>query len=390
MSIEIKPTGQTVSDAGKLKSLLAASGETGIVPEVVTPPAEENTQNTQVAAQTSGFTTDVGRAINLEDLSLPVDIIEHILAPCLQRINLVFFPRHLISEEFYYQQSHYVSLITNNYDYYCLLTVPNEILTTPVGHYLLRLKVLVELLLQSYKDHLKLFIAHDWSPTAKFKAFMAAQISKPNNLPIGYLDCSELREINEWEFERQVDYVLDMISLRDLLASHEQPATITAQPQGEADGKPPGRIGGGGKLTAQDQPDKKMPIADKSFLDFNDRRDLNRLAQEISVFKDGDEADRRSFLENDAGLEVILQGIGIDLSKSAATLVPTLTKKCELTGELKERPGYHALGALIEAVIDREELSQNSVKTLFDFVKKYQLITDADFYSRMLENYQIT
>jgi hypothetical protein len=112
-----------------------------------------------------------------------------------------------------------------------------------------------------------------------------------------------------------------------------------------------------------------MPPALK--LSFDDRRALSRLVQTISIFRDGDQENRRIFLEETAGISEAIKGI--NLSKMAATVAPALIARCEEWGELRDRPGVHALKALLEAVLETGELNPEDSDWIANFLQKYHL-----------------
>src|SRR5688572_13987488 len=89
------------------------------------------------------------------------------------------------------------------------------------------------------------------------------------------------------------------------------------------------------------------------FLGFEERRDLRSLVAGLYAFIDLGARGRREFIQN-AGLGRFV--LGLDLSGAPDTVAGDLIGRLEKYGALPERPAYHALGALLDALLDVGEM----------------------------------
>jgi V8-like Glu-specific endopeptidase len=126
---------------------------------------------------------------------------------------------------------------------------------------------------------------------------------------------------------------------------------------------------------------------DNRFLLFDERRALSQVLMNLSVFTDGESRDRRVFLEETAGLGRFVPSM--KLSSLPGTVVPDLIGRCEKFGELPERPGYHALGALLDAVLSLGELSIKDSAMTAGLVIKYALVADPGYISSLRAEHQL-
>ncbi len=127
-------------------------------------------------------------------------------------------------------------------------------------------------------------------------------------------------------------------------------------------------------------------VDEDRFLTFDERKTLSQVLTGLSVFMDGEARDRRVFLEETAGLGRFVASM--KLNSVAGTVVPDLIGRCEKFGELPERPGYHALGALLDAVLSLGELSIKNSSFVAGLVVKYALVADPDYISALQSQYQ--
>ncbi len=126
---------------------------------------------------------------------------------------------------------------------------------------------------------------------------------------------------------------------------------------------------------------------DDRFLTFDERRTLSQILTGLSVFSDGETRDRRVFLEETAGLGRFVTSM--KLNSPPGTVVPDLIGRCEKFGELPERPGYHALGALLDGVLSLGELSVQNSGFAAGLVVKYSLVADPDYISALRTNHKV-
>ena len=96
---------------------------------------------------------------------------------------------------------------------------------------------------------------------------------------------------------------------------------------------------------------------------------------------------RRSFLEN-SGLDRFVRhlNIGDNASISATELINML----ERYGELRERPTYHALGALLRPILNMKiEVNQDDRTFVAELITRYSLITDVETIENLRSEYKL-
>jgi V8-like Glu-specific endopeptidase len=115
----------------------------------------------------------------------------------------------------------------------------------------------------------------------------------------------------------------------------------------------------------------------------------NRLIEVISGLYDFIEGprNRRIFLQGTAGLGRFVPGM--DLSGDSRTIVTDLMSRLEQFGELPERPAYHALGALLSAVLGLGELQRDNATFLAQLIVRYSLVADPAYINKLRSDYAI-
>ncbi len=317
----------------------------------------------------------VGRELDvselLENLSLPGDYLE-ILNPCILRNHLTLDQRNFRTRVT--RKNHLISLITNGWDNRCLILIPDQVLVNPQVEYLLYLRELIESILQELNNRAMLFVFYESNPHVKYKQYLNETLTRPSKLVITYVACSDLRDMRDWDDEDdRDDYLSGVFLLTDLQA---QPLPAKTSTKADA---------GSGRLAPPGPGEKRLPAEGKGILKFDEKRELAGLIQDLSFFSDGGEFERRTFLEESGGLEEAIAGI--DLSKPKETVVPAIIRNCELYGELRSRPGYHALGALLEAADLTGQLPPKDGKKLYDLIIRYTLIVDEEGRAQLDEKY---
>ena len=126
----------------------------------------------------------------------------------------------------------------------------------------------------------------------------------------------------------------------------------------------------------------------EQFLSPENRRKLIGIVAGLYDFTDGGPRGRREFIQNSASLGRFVPGI--DLSGSPRTVAGDLVGRLEQYGRLPERPTYHALGALLDAVMGVGELERDKATFVAGVIVRYSLVADPTYMARLRENYGVT
>lgn len=123
----------------------------------------------------------------------------------------------------------------------------------------------------------------------------------------------------------------------------------------------------------------------QSVLQRDERVRLIKIVARLYDFTDQGPRGRRIFIQESADLGRFIPGI--DLSGSARTVAGDLVGRLERFGELPERPTYHAVGALLGAMLDLGELSEDDAVFVAGLVVRYSLVADAAYLDHLRKRY---
>lgn len=127
-------------------------------------------------------------------------------------------------------------------------------------------------------------------------------------------------------------------------------------------------------------------MADR-FLSFDERRKLIRSISGLYIFTDGGAPERRVFLQESAGLGRFTRSMA--LSGAADGVVANLVGRLEEFGELPERPTFHALGALLDAVLEMSDAPSDTKQFLASLIVRYSLVTDPMYIQNLRDQYHL-
>ncbi|MCW3997950.1 MAG: serine protease [Candidatus Bathyarchaeota archaeon] len=98
---------------------------------------------------------------------------------------------------------------------------------------------------------------------------------------------------------------------------------------------------------------------------------------------------RYIFIKETAGLGRF--ALNIDLSGTPGMVVTELVSKLEKYGQLPERPKFHALGALLDVILDiaDTEVPQDDKIFIAGLIVQYSLIADSDYISKLCNDYSL-
>jgi V8-like Glu-specific endopeptidase len=122
------------------------------------------------------------------------------------------------------------------------------------------------------------------------------------------------------------------------------------------------------------------------FLDPQERQKAAHIIANLYQFTDGGPQGRRVLLWQ-AGLQKFVSGE--NLSNTPDLVAGSIISKLEPYGYLRDRPVYHALGALLNAVLELPEVSAEDKAFLAQLIAKYQLVLDPVFQERLREEYKV-
>lgn len=120
------------------------------------------------------------------------------------------------------------------------------------------------------------------------------------------------------------------------------------------------------------------------FLEIADRSAVIQAIAGLADFRRTD--DRVSFLDS-SGLGRFLPGI--DWEGSSRSVARKLVTRLERYGHLPERSTYHALGALLEAILGLGDLPPEEAGELASVIVRYSLIADPDHLDRLRTEHDV-
>lgn len=123
------------------------------------------------------------------------------------------------------------------------------------------------------------------------------------------------------------------------------------------------------------------------FLAVDERRQIGALLASLYDFTDQGARGRRVFLQSTAGLGRFVPAI--DLAGRPGAVAADIVDRLERFGELPERPVYHALGALLSALVDLNELPTVDRTFAAELIIRHGLVTDAAYLATLRERFQI-
>jgi V8-like Glu-specific endopeptidase len=97
---------------------------------------------------------------------------------------------------------------------------------------------------------------------------------------------------------------------------------------------------------------------------------------------------RRVFIQESAGLGRLIPYL--DLAGPPQTVASDLVGRLERLGELQERPTYHALGALLDAMLNVGDLADEQKAFVASLIVRYSLIGDTPYLQTLQQRYKIT
>src|SRR5262245_46247148 len=113
-----------------------------------------------------------------------------------------------------------------------------------------------------------------------------------------------------------------------------------------------------------------------TFLQPKERVELTKIIADLYEFKAGGARDRYVLIEQ-ANLQRFAPGI--NLVGPPRTVAGELISRLERYGFLQEMLGYHALGALLVYVHDRNETPADDTRFLAGLIVRYSLVQDAGY-----------
>jgi V8-like Glu-specific endopeptidase len=125
----------------------------------------------------------------------------------------------------------------------------------------------------------------------------------------------------------------------------------------------------------------------EKFLQLDERNRLAGTLAGLYDFTDLGATGIRVFLEG-AGLKRFVSGM--NLSLPPRVVAADLIGRVEPFGDLPERPNYHALGALLDAVLNVGELPQDQARFVASLIVRYSLVYDPDYIRSTRQRYDIT
>jgi Effector-associated domain 8 len=123
------------------------------------------------------------------------------------------------------------------------------------------------------------------------------------------------------------------------------------------------------------------------FLTVDERQELVRLIASLPTFTIGGPRGRLNLIQL-AGLHRFLPGM--DLTGPPEEVAGDLESRLEDYGDLKERPGYHALGALLSYVLTLEDLPPEKATFLASLIVHYSLVRDPVYIDSLRAGYSFT
>lgn len=123
-------------------------------------------------------------------------------------------------------------------------------------------------------------------------------------------------------------------------------------------------------------------------LDIQERLKLINLVAKLYDFTDSGVRGRRVFIQDTAGLERFIPGM--DLAGPPRSVASDLVGRLERFGQLDDRPTYHSLGALLDAMLTVGELNSEDSAFVAGVIARYSLIADLDYLDRLRNQYDLT
>ncbi|MBC8444747.1 MAG: trypsin-like peptidase domain-containing protein [Chloroflexi bacterium] len=130
-----------------------------------------------------------------------------------------------------------------------------------------------------------------------------------------------------------------------------------------------------------------MPDPNGVSLKVEERQRLTGIVAGLYDFTDLGPRGRRELLRQ-AGLARFVSGI--DLTGTPRVVAGDLVGRLEDYGELPDRPGYHALGALLSYLLTLGELPREQASFIAGLIAKYSLVDDPAYIDRLYEEYGLT
>ncbi|MBZ5505829.1 MAG: serine protease [Acidobacteriia bacterium] len=125
---------------------------------------------------------------------------------------------------------------------------------------------------------------------------------------------------------------------------------------------------------------------DKQFLKVSERTNLIGIVADLYEFLEP--RDRRVFIQQTAGLGRFLRNL--NLAGTPEAVAGDLIGRLEQFGELPDRPAYHALGALLDAILDLGDVGNDDKRSVAELIVRYSLIADEPYLASLKVLYKIT
>ena len=123
------------------------------------------------------------------------------------------------------------------------------------------------------------------------------------------------------------------------------------------------------------------------FLTVDERQELVRIIASLPTFTIGGPRGRNNVIQQ-AGLQRFLPGI--DLTGAPKEVAGDLEYRVEGYGDLKERPGYHALGALLSYILTLEDLPSEEATFIANLIVGYSLVHDPVYIDTLRSKSELT
>ena len=123
-------------------------------------------------------------------------------------------------------------------------------------------------------------------------------------------------------------------------------------------------------------------------LDVEEKQKLSTIISKLYDFTDLGVRGRRVFIQDTAGLGRFIPAI--DLTGPSRPIAFYLVGILEGFGQLPERPTYHSLGALLDAMLTLGELNSEDSAFVAGLIVRYSLVADLDYLDRLRNQYNLT
>lgn len=131
-----------------------------------------------------------------------------------------------------------------------------------------------------------------------------------------------------------------------------------------------------------------MANNEDAMLNTEERSKLITIVGKLYDFTDLGVRGRRVFIQDTAGLGRFIPGM--DLAGFPRGVAADFVGRLERFGQLDDRPTYHSLGALLDALLTLGELNKEDSAFVAGLIARYSLIADLDYLERLRNQYDLT